>query len=72
TTINGGSTLALGAGGSLASGSAVNLAGTGATFDVSGALGAQTFGALSGATGTNVNLGGNALTLNGSGGTFGG
>ncbi|MBX3907529.1 autotransporter domain-containing protein, partial [Burkholderia cepacia] len=72
TTINGGSTLALGAGGSLASGSAVNLAGTGATFDVSGASGAQTFGALSGAVGTNVNLGGNALTLNGSGGTFGG
>ncbi|RQR24950.1 autotransporter domain-containing protein, partial [Burkholderia sp. Bp9143] len=73
TTINGGSTLALGAGGSLASGSTVNLAGTGATFDLSGASGAQTLGTLTGTAGTNVSLGANALTLNGSGnGTFGG
>ncbi|MCM3500066.1 autotransporter-associated beta strand repeat-containing protein, partial [Staphylococcus capitis] len=73
TTINGGSTLALGAGGSLASGSTLNLAGTGATFDVSAASGAQTIGALSGVGGTNVNLGANTLTLNGSGNnTFGG
>ncbi|ONS97014.1 autotransporter outer membrane beta-barrel domain-containing protein, partial [Burkholderia cenocepacia] len=73
TTINGGSTLALGAGGSLASGGAVTLAGAGATFDVSGATAAQTLGTLTGAAGTNVNLGANALTLNGSGnGTFGG
>ncbi|WP_321791760.1 autotransporter domain-containing protein, partial [Burkholderia pyrrocinia] len=73
TTINGGSTLALGAGGSLASGGAVNLAGTGATFNLSGASGAQTIGTLSGGAGTSVNLGTNALTLNGSGaGTFGG
>ncbi|WP_175785625.1 autotransporter outer membrane beta-barrel domain-containing protein, partial [Burkholderia ambifaria] len=73
TTINGGSTLALGSGGSLASGSTVNLAGTGATFDLSGASGTQTLGTLTGTAGSNVNLGANALTLNGSGnGTFGG
>ncbi|MCA3932948.1 autotransporter domain-containing protein, partial [Burkholderia sp.] len=72
TTVNGGSTLALGAGGSLASTGAVNLAGTGATFDVSGATGTQTIGGLSGAAGTNVNLGSNALALNGGGGAFGG
>ena len=71
TTINAG-TLALGAGGSLASTGAVNLAGTGATLDVSGATGVQTIGALSGAAGTNVNLGGNALALNGGGTAFGG
>ncbi|MFS8049625.1 autotransporter domain-containing protein [Rhizobium sp. BR 314] len=65
TTINAG-TLALGAGGSLASIGAVSLAGTGAAFDLSGASGAQTIGALSGVVGTNVNLGGNALTLAGS------
>ena len=51
----------------------MNLAGTGATFNVSGATGAQTIGALNGGAGTNVTLGTNALTLNGSGnGTFGG
>ncbi|EMN1932375.1 autotransporter domain-containing protein, partial [Burkholderia ambifaria] len=73
TTINGGSTLALGSGGSLASTGAVNLAGTGATFDVSGAAGTQTIGTLSGAAGSTVNLGANALALNGSGnGTFDG
>ncbi|WP_175743390.1 autotransporter outer membrane beta-barrel domain-containing protein, partial [Burkholderia ambifaria] len=77
TTINGGSTLALGSGGSLASTGTVNLAGSGATFDVSGAAGTETIGALSGVAGTNVNLGANALTLNGSvastfGGTIGG
>ncbi|WP_175712772.1 autotransporter outer membrane beta-barrel domain-containing protein, partial [Burkholderia ambifaria] len=73
TTINGGSTLALGSGGSLASTGTVNLAGSGATFDVSGAAGTETIGALSGVAGTNVNLGANALTLNGSGAsTFGG
>ncbi|RQR45360.1 autotransporter domain-containing protein, partial [Burkholderia sp. Bp9140] len=72
TTINAG-TLALGSGGSLASTGAVNLAGAGATFDLSGAAGAQTIGALTGAAGSTVNLGANALTLNGSGaGTFGG
>ncbi|OJA80062.1 autotransporter outer membrane beta-barrel domain-containing protein, partial [Burkholderia ubonensis] len=71
TTINAG-TLALGEGGSLASTGAVNLAGTGATFDVSGATGAQTIGALSGVAGTNVNLGANALALNGNGAAFGG
>ncbi|MBB6488514.1 autotransporter domain-containing protein [Rhizobium lusitanum] len=68
TTINAG-TLALGAGGSLASMGAVSLASAGATFDLSGASGAQTIGALSGVVGTNVNLGGNALTLAGSGNT---
>ncbi|WP_322034346.1 autotransporter domain-containing protein, partial [Burkholderia sp. BCC1970] len=52
---------------------AVNLAGAGATFDVSGAAGAQTIGALSGAAGSTVNLGANALALSGSGAsTFGG
>ncbi|PCE32533.1 autotransporter domain-containing protein [Burkholderia ubonensis] len=71
TTINAG-TLALGEGGSLASTGAVNLAGTGATFDASGATGAQTIGALSGVAGTNVNLGANALALNGNGAAFGG
>ena len=60
------------AGGSLASGSAVNLAGTGATFNLSGAS-AQILGTLSGIDGTSVTLGTNALTLNGStNGTFGG
>ncbi|KGR96197.1 autotransporter domain-containing protein [Burkholderia sp. ABCPW 111] len=72
TTINAG-TLALGAGGSLAATGAVNLAGAGAGFDISGATGSQTIGGLSGVAGTTVALGGNGLTLAGSGGTtFGG
>ncbi|WP_175748434.1 hypothetical protein, partial [Burkholderia ambifaria] len=51
----------------------MNLAGAGATLDLSGASGGQTLGALSGVAGTNVSLGANALTLSGSGNnTFGG
>ncbi|HDR8862172.1 TPA: autotransporter domain-containing protein, partial [Burkholderia territorii] len=72
TTINAG-TLALGAGGSLAATGTVNLANAGATLDLSGASGAQTLGALSGVAGSNVSLGGNALTLGGTAsGAFGG
>lgn len=66
TTINAG-TLALGAGGSLAITGTVNLANTGAIFDLSNATGTQAIAALNGVTGTNVNLGGNILTLTGSG-----
>ena len=63
-------TLAVGAGGSLASSSGVGLA-AGSTLDLS-AAGNQTVGALNGAGGT-VNIGGNTLTLNGSGnGSFSG
>nr|WP_241030913.1 autotransporter domain-containing protein [Paraburkholderia sp. Ac-20347] len=62
TTVDAG-TLALGAGGSLASTGAVNLANSGAGFDISGASGAQTIGALSGVGGTTVSLGANALTF---------
>jgi autotransporter-associated beta strand protein len=71
TTITGG-TLALGAGGGLIPTGAVNLANAGAAFDIS-AGGAQTIGALFGAAGSNVNLGGNTLTVNHTGNsTFGG
>lgn len=62
TTINGG-TLALGAGGSLAAGSDVNLGVPGANFDISGAVGNQTIGALNGVSDTGVSLGANTLTL---------
>ncbi|WP_241339144.1 autotransporter-associated beta strand repeat-containing protein, partial [Burkholderia cenocepacia] len=77
TTIGGGSTLAVGAGGSLSAGSALDLAGTGAALDISAATTPQTSGMLSGVAGTNVNLGGNTLTLAGTGngnyaGTIGG
>uniref|UniRef100_UPI0015CE6FD4 autotransporter outer membrane beta-barrel domain-containing protein n=1 Tax=Burkholderia guangdongensis TaxID=1792500 RepID=UPI0015CE6FD4 len=72
TTINGG-TLALGSGGSLASTSPVDLAGTGATFDISNATAPQSIGTLTGVNGTNVNLGANALTMNNAtNGTYGG
>ncbi|AOJ06751.1 autotransporter outer membrane beta-barrel domain-containing protein [Burkholderia mayonis] len=66
TTVNAG-TLALGAGGSLAATGAVNLAGAGAAFDISGATGAVTLGGLSGVAGTTVALGGSGLMLAGSG-----
>ncbi|WP_179401082.1 beta strand repeat-containing protein [Burkholderia guangdongensis] len=62
TTINGG-TLALGAGVSLAATGSVDLAGAGATFDISGSGANQTIGALSGAAGSNVALGANTLTF---------
>ncbi|MDR3399936.1 MAG: autotransporter-associated beta strand repeat-containing protein [Pandoraea sp.] len=61
TTINDGA-LALGAGGSLAAQGAVALNSPTATFDISGASGAQTIGALSGSGGT-VALGTNTLTF---------
>ncbi|VVE86329.1 autotransporter-associated beta strand repeat-containing protein [Pandoraea bronchicola] len=61
TTINDG-VLALGAGGSLANQGAVVLNSPTAVFDVSGASGAQTIGALSGTGGT-VTLGANTLTF---------
>ncbi|WP_153076890.1 autotransporter-associated beta strand repeat-containing protein [Paraburkholderia bonniea] len=60
-TINEG-TLALGAGGSLAATGAVNLAGSGATFDIIQA-GNQTIGSLGGDAGSKVALGGNTLTF---------
>jgi len=66
TTINAG-TLALGAGGNLASTGTVNLTSSGATFDLSAASGTPTIGALAGVAGTNVILGGSSLTLGGSG-----
>ncbi|WP_066473305.1 autotransporter-associated beta strand repeat-containing protein [Bosea sp. WAO] len=72
TVINAG-TLALGAGGSLASGGAVNLAGAGASFDISASGAVQTIGALSGVAGTSVTLGANSLTLgSAANATFGG
>ncbi|WP_036662661.1 autotransporter domain-containing protein [Pandoraea sp. SD6-2] len=65
TTISNG-TLALGAGGSLASTGRINLANAGTQFDIS-AAGAQTIGALAGAAGSNVNLGSHTLTVNNTG-----
>ena len=61
TTINAG-TLALGAGGSLSATGAVNLAASGATFDIS-AAGNQTIGSLAGVAGSDLVLGANLLTL---------
>jgi fibronectin-binding autotransporter adhesin len=60
TTING-STLAIGAGGSLAATGPVTLVGLGATFDISGAGSSQTIGALSGVAGSDVDIGTNSL-----------
>ena len=60
TTISAG-TLALGAGGSIADSSGVNLAGGSAIFDIS-AAGNQTIGDLAGVAGSVVNLGANTLT----------
>jgi outer membrane autotransporter protein len=61
TTIAAG-TLALGPRGSLTSSSGVNLAASGAAFDISVA-GAQTIRDLSGVAGSNVRIGGNSLTF---------
>lgn len=61
TTINAG-TLALGAGGALATGGFVNLGAAGADFDIS-AAGSQTIGALSGVAGTRVTLGPGTLSF---------
>ncbi len=72
TTVAGG-TLAIGAGGSLAATGAVSLTGLGTTLDLSGAGANQTIGALSGAAGSSVTLGGNGLTFgDGTNQTFGG
>ncbi|WP_080571242.1 autotransporter-associated beta strand repeat-containing protein [Comamonas testosteroni] len=72
TTINS-STLALGAGGSLAATGAVNLAGAGAGFDISASGANQTIGALAGASGTTISLGANTLTMgDGTNQSFGG
>lgn len=61
TNIQGG-TLAIGAGGSIAAASAVDLQNAGATLDISRG-GNQTIGDLGGAAGTTVSLGANRLTL---------
>ncbi len=61
TTVNAG-TLAIGAGGSIASSSGIMLAASGTIFDMSGG-GNQTIKDLSGVAGSQVTLGGNALTL---------
>ncbi|MDR5781954.1 autotransporter-associated beta strand repeat-containing protein [Caballeronia sp. LZ065] len=72
TTINAGG-IALGATGSLAPTGAIDLAGTGASLDLTNATGAQTIGALSGVGGTSVLLGANPLTLgDATNATFGG
>ena len=64
TTVHAG-TLATGAGGSLAATGAVNLAASGAGFDISTG-GNQTIGALAGVSGSNITLGANTLTFGGS------
>ncbi len=76
TTINAG-TLVLGAGGSLASSGAMNLAGAGASLDISQASSSGSIGVLAGTAGTQISLGANSLTLGGAanatfGGTIGG
>ncbi len=59
-------TLAIAAGGSLAASGAVNLTAAGTGFDIS-AGGNQAIGQLNGVAGATVNLGGNTLTLGGTG-----
>ncbi|ONZ59933.1 hypothetical protein, partial [Burkholderia cenocepacia] len=66
-------TLAIGAGGSLAASSPVNLTGAGARFNIGGATTPQSIGTLSGVAGSTIDLGANNLTLAGSGsGVFAG
>ncbi|WP_153075458.1 autotransporter-associated beta strand repeat-containing protein [Paraburkholderia bonniea] len=62
TTISQG-TLSLGGGGSLATGSTVNVVGPGATFDIGASSGDQIIGMLKGGAGGEVTLGANTLTL---------
>jgi fibronectin-binding autotransporter adhesin len=62
TTINDG-TLALSGAGSLAASGSLSLSGTGAGFDISGASGSRTVGALSGGAGSTITLGANTLTF---------
>ncbi len=66
TVINAG-TLALGAGGSVADSSGVNLANSGTTFDLSSG-GNQTIEGLSGVSGSTINLGVSCLTVAQAGG----
>jgi fibronectin-binding autotransporter adhesin len=62
TTITAG-TLALSGAGSLAASGSINLAAASAAFDISGASGNRTIGALSGVAGTTITLGANTLTF---------
>lgn len=72
TVINSG-TVALGANGSLAASSMVNLAGSSGIFDISGASANQTIGTLAGVAGSTLSLGARTLTLgNNSNTTFSG
>ncbi|MBT2766685.1 autotransporter domain-containing protein [Stenotrophomonas sp. ISL-67] len=64
TTISDG-TLALGAGGSLAATSAVNLSGADAGFDISAATADLTIGSLAGVAGSTVTLGARSLSTGG-------
>lgn len=62
TTVQAG-TLALSGAGTLAATGALTLNNTGSTFDISGANGARTIGALTGDAGTQITLGANTLTF---------
>jgi fibronectin-binding autotransporter adhesin len=62
TTINSG-TLSIFSGGSIATSSGVNLAGAGATFDISDSSGTQTIKDLSGVSGSTLSLGSNTLAF---------
>ncbi|WP_186417587.1 autotransporter-associated beta strand repeat-containing protein, partial [Bosea sp. CS1GBMeth4] len=62
TTIADG-TLALSGAGSLAASGGLSLSGTGAGFDISGASGNRTIGALSGVAGSAITLGANTLSF---------
>jgi outer membrane autotransporter protein len=62
TTINAG-TLALTGSGSLAANGSLNLASAGTEFDISGAFGGRTIGALSGVAGSTITLGTSTLTF---------
>jgi autotransporter-associated beta strand protein len=63
TTIAGGATLVMLSPGSIATSSGANLAGAGATFDISGGGINQTIKDLSGVAGSTVALGGSTLTV---------
>ncbi|NBW97769.1 MAG: hypothetical protein EBR28_13840, partial [Planctomycetia bacterium] len=72
TTINAG-VLALSSAGNLASTGTVAIAGSGATFDISGANGNRTIGMLTGTAGSTLTLGANSLTFgDATSGTFAG
>lgn len=70
TTVQGGARLALTGAGSIAASSQVNLAGILAVFDISAAAGGRTIQGLAGQAGSVVALGGNSLTVGGSGSTI--